>query len=161
MKISFSVIDVFIIVLVLACVAGIVGRYVLTDENGILAVTPETRMAAVHVLVSDIENTSAAYFSEGAVFRMGNGDVTGELREFNEVPAEHYITNENGELEISYSGGDGNKDERCTIIVEGYYKDGIFLLGGREPILPGASIEMANDEIRVTALVLDITSVDS
>ena len=160
-RISFGVMDVFIIVLVLACVTGIAGRYILTDENGILATTPETTTAVVHVLVSDIENTSTAYFSVGATFRIGSGGDSGEIRELSEIPAEYYVTNENGELELQHAGEDGNKNERLQLVISGYYRDGVFMLGGKEPVLPGAEIELSSDEIRVTALILDITSAES
>ena len=161
-KISFGVMDVFIIVLILACIAGVVGRYMLTDKNGILAKTPERSAAAVHVLVTSIENTSADYFSDGVEFSVGGIGETGKLMDTTIRPAENYAEDEEGELYIAYDDEEnGKKDVRCTLIVSGWYQDGVYLLGGREPMLPGATVELSAEDIRVTALILDVTSVEN
>ena len=161
-KTKFGVMDVFIIVLVLACAAGIVGRYILTGRNGILATTPDRVSAAVHVLVTSIENTSADYFTDGAEFTVGKSGETGEILDTTIRPAENYDEDENGELYISYDDEEnGKKDVRCTLIVSGWYRDGIYMLGGREPMLPGAEVELSSEGIRVNALILEVTAVEN
>lgn len=152
--IAFGVLDVFLILLIIVSAAGIAVRYVLTDQNGILAVTPTKTSAAVQVLITSIEDTSAVHFYEGAVFTVGEKGETGEILNVNEKPAEYYTENEEGELFVAYDES-GKKDVRCTVTVSGYYRDGIFLLGGVEPMLPGASVALSSGDVKVTALIID------
>lgn len=159
---AFGVMDVFIVVLILACAAGIAGRYILTGRNGILARTPDRTPAAVHVLVTGIENTSSDYFGDGVEFSVGGSGETGTLMDTTIRPAENYAEDENGNLYITYDDEEnGKKDVRCTLIVSGWYQDGIYMLGGREPMLPGAEVELSADGIRVTALILEVTPVEN
>lgn len=160
-RVTFGVLDVFLILLVVVCAAGIAVRYILTDEKGILANTPERSSAAVQVLITSIEGTSSDYFGEGGTLTVGAGEETGEIRTVTVTPAEYYKENENGELEIAYHDGENGKiDIRCTLIVGGYYRDGIFLLGGKEPVLPGGSITLTGSGITVTALIIDTAPIE-
>lgn len=153
---AFGVLDVFIILLVVVCAAGVAARYILTDEKGILARTPERTSAAVQVLITSIEGTSSDYFSEGGTLTVGEGNETGEIRTVTVTPAEYYKENEYGGLEIAYHDGENGKiDIRCTLIVGGYYRDGIFLLGGEETVIPGGSVKLTGGGITVTALIID------
>lgn len=159
---SFGVLDLFILLLVVVCAAGIAVRYVLTDENGILATTPEKTSVALQVLISGIEDTSSDFFFEGASFDVGEAKETGEILDVNIKPAEYYTENEEGEIFVAYVEGEGGeKDVRCTVIVSGYYRDGIFMLGGKEPVIPGAELRLAGDGITVTALIIDTAPVDA
>lgn len=164
---KFGVMDIFLIVLVLASAAGIAGRYVLTDKNGILASSPENTRAVVQVLISNIEDTSSDYFVEGASFSVGETGAVGVVGDCSVTPAERYAENEAGELYITYDDEEnGRKDVRCTIILTGRFRDGIFTVDGRnaadgtEAVLPGAEMTLADDSITVTALILDVTAIE-
>lgn len=160
-KFTFGVLDVFLILVVILSAAGIAVRCVLTDENGILATTPEKTSAAVQILIEGIENSSSDYFSEDAVFTVGSGEDEGRLMSVTVQPAEYYVENEKGELEIAYEDAEnGRRDVRCTVVVEGYYRDGIFMLGGKTPMLPGSSVPVSGGGITVTALIIDTAPID-
>ncbi len=157
-KITFGVLDLFLLVLILVMVTGVVARYILTEKNGILAVTPELTGAAVSVLITDIEGTSSVYFVEGESFTL-NGEVKGAvLSDFTVTPAQYYMENEDGELVIAYHDEEsGRIDCRGAFAVSGYYSEGIYLLDGEMPITAGMEIELKNGEIKVTALVIDVS----
>lgn len=160
-KFTFGALDVFLILAVILSAAGIAVRCVLTDENGILAVTPEKTSVAVQILIEGIENSSSDYFSEDAVFGVGTEGDEGRLMSVTVQPAEYYVENERGELEIAYEDAEnGKRDVRCTVVVEGYYRDGIFMLGGKTPMLPGGTVRMSGGGISVTALIIDTAPVD-
>ncbi len=160
-KLSFSVLDVFFLLLIVVCAVSVIARYVLTDENGILAVTPPRTNAAVQILITGIEIDSSDHFSEDAEFTVGDTGETGKLTSVTVQPAEYYTENEKGELEIAYEDGEnGRRDVRCTVVVGGYYRDGIFLLGGEEPMIPGGSVTMSGGSITVTALIIDTAPIE-
>ncbi len=155
-KSVLGILDVFLILLVIFSVAGVAARCVLTGENGVLAKTPESVSAAVQVLVTSIEGTSADYFSNGAEFSVGKVGSAGKIISSTVTPAEYFTENENGDIVIGYEDGEHGKiDVRCTVIVSGFYRDGIFLLKGEEPLLPGAKVSLSGDSIVVDALVID------
>ncbi len=153
----FGVIDVFLILLAVLCAAGVAVRFMLTDEKGILASSPEEVSAAVQVLITDVENTSTELFSDGGVIRVGRTGIEGEiLSPVSVTPAEYIKEDENGGLVLAYQAEEnGKKDVRCTVVVRGYFRDGIFLLDGAEHLIPGEVIRLAGDGITVEALIID------
>ncbi len=154
---SFGALDIFLILLVVLCATGVAVRFVLTDEKGILASTPDTVSAAVQVLITNVENTSTEFFTDGGKLRVGSTGVEGEiLSPVSVTPAEYIKEDENGDLVLAYQADEnGKKDVRCTVVLDGFFKDGIFLLGGTEPIIPGAEIKLEGDGVVVNALVID------
>lgn len=160
-KISFGVLDLFLIVLVLVCIIGAVSRYLLTEENGILASKPEYTKAAISLLITDIEGVSSEYFVTGESFVLADIEAEGEvIADFTVTPAQYYTENENGELVISYHDEEsGRIDCRGAVVVNGYYKDGMYLLSGEMPLTAGMYITLENGSISVTALVTDISSI--
>lgn len=160
-KLAFGVLDIFLILVVVLSAAGVAVRCVLTDKNGILAVTPERTSAAVQILIEGIENSSSDFFSENAVFTVGDHDESGRLMSVTVQPAEYYKENEKGELEIAYEDEEnGRRDVRCTVVVEGYYRDGIFMLGGVTPMLPGAEVKLSGSGVVATALIIDTAPIE-
>ena len=160
-KFSFGVLDVFLILLVLVSAAGICARYILTDENGVLAVAPEKTEAAVSVIIENIESTSSDYFYENAEFTVTPSGVKGTLMaNFTVTPAQYYIEGDGGELIIAYHDEEnGNVDVRGVLRVTGYYKDDVYLLGEGTPVTAGMTVTLSGETITVTATVTDITPI--
>ncbi len=160
-KISFGVLDLFLAVLVLVCIVGVVSRYLLTEENGLLASKPEYTTAAISLLITDIEGMSSEYFVSGESFTLAGIGAEGEvIEDFTVTPAQYYTENENGDLVISYHDEEsGRIDCRGVVRVNGYYKDGMFLLAGEMPLTAGVYITIENGDIFVTALVTDVSSI--
>ena len=156
-KTAFGALDVFVILLIFMCAAGIAVRYVMSNTNGVLASAPRNAPAAVQFLISSIEDTSQDQFSEGGALAVG--DVSGEILSVTVTPAEYYAENENGELYIAYEDRSGGKiDIRCTVVVNGWYEDnGVYMLGGNSPLIPGASITLSAGDVKVTGLIIDVT----
>lgn len=161
---GFGAIDAFVILLAFVCAAGIVVRFYLTGKNGILAKTPEKTYAAVQILISGIEQTSQDLFSEGGTLAVGDPGESGEIMPGTVItPAEYYAENENGELYIAYEDDkDGKIDIRCTVVVGGWYEDnGVFMLGGTDPLIPGDTVSLSGGSIRVEGLVIDVAPFES
>ncbi len=157
-KITFGVLDLFLLVLILVMVTGVAARYILTEKNGILAVTPEFTGAAVSVLITDIEGTSSVHFVEGESFTLNDTATGAVLSDFTVTPAQYYTENEDGELVIAYHDEEsGRIDCRGAFSVSGYYSEGVYLLNGVLPITAGMEIDLFNGEIKVTALVIDVS----
>lgn len=155
----FGALDAFVILLAIVCAAGIAVRYVLLSDHGVLAETPERTYAAAQFLISGIEPTSQDSFSEGGKLSVGDVGESGEIMPGTVItPAEYYAENENGELYIAYEDDkDGKIDIRCTVVVGGWYtENGVFMLGGKTPLIPGSDVELAGGSVRVTGLLIDV-----
>ena len=157
-KNAFGVLDVFLIVLIIVSAVGIAARFVLTEENGILATKPETEDAVLSVLVSDIEGTSEEYFVSGCDFMISEYETSCDVvSDFTVTPAQYYVENENGELVISYHDEEnGHVDCRGALKVSGFYKDGVYILGGKYPVTAGMTVTLINGKITVSALITDV-----
>ncbi len=163
----FGALDAFVILLLAVAVIGVASRYLLTDENGILASSHESVEVAVAVLIQDLPYTSSGVFTEGAIYYLSDGEAQLSegtvISDFTETPAEYYTENENGELELSYASGDyANIDCRGLLRVTGYYKDGVFMIGEGEsaaPLVAGMYVTVVNGTVSESALVTDITPI--
>ncbi len=165
----FGALDAFVILLLIVSLVGVLARYMLTDENGILAAEPETVDVAVALLIQDLPYTSSGTFVEGTLFTIsgnGGGDGVAEgvaISDFTETPAEYYAENENGEIELLYASGEyANIDCRGLLRVTGYYKNGVFMIGDGEdsvPLTAGMYITVWSGDLTETALVTDISAV--
>ena len=160
-KISVAALDIFFAVLIVVAVIGVAARYLLTEENGILANTPEYQEAALSVLVTDIEGTSAEHFVEGGKFTLTDEKYQGVIiADFIVTPAEYYEENEAGELVIAYHDEEnGNIDCRGAVKVNGYYRDGVYYIDGETIVTSGMTVTLTNGKISVSALITDISPI--
>lgn len=162
-RVSFGVLDIFVILLAFVCAAGIVARYVLTSRNGVLAITPEKTYAAAQFLISGLEPTSQDAFSEGGTLTVGDGGESGEILPGAVItPAEYYAEDENGELYLAYEDDkDGKVDIRCTVVLGGWYaENGVFMLGGVTPLIPGETVTLSGGGVKASGLVIDVMPID-
>ncbi len=160
-KRSVAVLDIFFAVLILVAVIGVVARYLLTEENGILAKTPEKSEAALSLLITDIEGTSSEHFVEGGAFTVTDkGYPCVLISDFTVTPAEYYEENEKGDLVLAYHDSEnGNIDCRGAVKVSGFYREGGYYIDGKTVVTAGMTLTLTNGKISVTALVTDISPI--
>lgn len=160
-KISVAALDIFFAVLVVVAVLGVAARYLLTEENGILVKTPEYSEAALSVLITDIEGTSAEHFVEGGKFTLTDGEYQCvAISDFIVTPAEYYEENEDGELILSYQDEEnGNIDCRGAVKVNGFYRDGVYYIDGEMIVTAGMTVTLTNGKVSVAALITDLSPI--
>lgn len=160
-KVSVAALDVFFVVLVVVALLGAAARYLLTEENGILAGTPEYKEVALSVLIADIQGTSAEHFVEGAEFTLTDEGYSCVLiSDFIVTPAEYIEENEDGELVLMYQDGEAGKiDCRGVLKVNGYYRDGVYYIDGEMIVTAGMTLTLTDGKVSVTALVTDIAPI--
>lgn len=157
-KITFGVLDVFLVSAIFVSLLGIAARFFLIDENGIAAKEPQEVSAVLSVLITDIEGTSQEYFVSETEFAISDFETSGKVTsDFTVTPAQYFAENEAGELVIEYHDEEnGHIDCRGTLSVTGYYKDGVYILGGNSPVTAGMTVTLSNEKITVSALVTDV-----
>ncbi len=158
-KAAVAALDVFFVVVIVVAVLGIAARYLLIEDNGILAGTPEYKEAAISVLITNIEGTSSDYFVEGGEFSvMAEGYPCTIVSDFIVTPAEYLEENEQGELVIAYHDEEnGNIDCRGALKVTGVYRDGFYFVEGETIVTAGMEVILTDGKISVTALVTDVS----
>ncbi len=160
-KKNIVALDIFFVALVLVAVIGVSARYLLTEENGILSKTPDPAEAALSLLITDIEGTSAEYFVSGAEFTVTDKAYACTIiSDFTVTPAEYYEENEAGELVLLYQDEEnGSIDCRGAVKVGGFYRDGVYYIDGETVATAGMTVTLTNGKISVTALVTDISPI--
>lgn len=152
----FNIIDLVIVVLILAVIAGVCIRYFSTQD---VDEVDNSESATVSFLVQDIRYTSADYFVGGDnVYVDDDGTYLGEfMKGFTITPAEKYITDVNGKtVKVNYPENT-RIDVRGQILSEGTWKDGSFMVGGNMYIAAGKKMKICTPHITVTLLVTDVT----
>lgn len=153
----FNVIDLIIIILALACIAGIYIRYASLDDINAQAALDS---AQVSFLVQDIRNTSAKFFenAEKEVYFADEKVKFGEfMRGFTITPAEKYMTDESGNVYKAVYPENTRIDVRGKILSEGRWTDTGFYVDGSIYIAPGKEIKIATSDITVTLIVTEVT----
>lgn len=160
-KTAIAALDVFFVVIIVVAVLGVAARYILVEENGILAGTPESKGAALSVLITDVEGTSSEYFVEGREFTLTDKNYPCTIiSDFTFTPAEYIEENEQGELVIAYHDEEnGNIDCRGALKVDGFYRDGVYYLEGEKIVTAGMEVVLTDGKILVTALITDISPI--
>lgn len=154
----FNIIDLVIVIIVLACIAGVVFRHFSTKnvDNG---EAPEK--AKISFLVNDVRYTSADFFIGGdTVYTEEEGIKLGELMKgFTITPAEDYVTDFNGNtVKVNYPENT-RIDVRGAILSEGKWRDGSFFIDGNTYIAAGRKLKVCTAHLTVTLIVTDVSAV--
>lgn len=163
-KRKISPLDVFVIVLLVLCVAGVALRiYVGTD--GILPdITKETGEYAVSFEVTGISSAVSTYLAKGEPLYSESGELIGTVREgITVTPAVIFVEDADGKYVQTYSGADNGDaslvDVRGTFTVEGHETGYGFLANGKTYLAPNYVTEMHTRNATFSVKITDIASV--
>lgn len=155
-KIPFNIIDVFILILVVACFVGIVIRI---GNFGIFNTEDELEDYRIHFSVSDIASSSEDYFITGDTLTVADtGVVLGTLEMINGItPTEVYVKNSENEFETVKYPSDTRVDVSGTVISKGRMKADGYNLGGTVHIASGDVFLVHTEHMNFILTVTDIT----
>ena len=157
----FNVIDAFIIIVILLCIASVVYRMVNTNAYG---GSTEMDEYQVSFEIDNIRQSSVDDIKSGDKVRFKSDNVKiGELAEINDPTPAVGEYNDSGE-EVLYPEQTAGKypDTRCrvtgTINVRGRMTDNGFLLEGNRYIAPNGEIEIITEHIEATIRITGIVA---
>lgn len=155
-KVSFNIIDIFILIFVIACFVGIVirvGNFHLFDESDKL---DEYRIGFT---VNDISAASDDYFITGDTLTIAeNGLVLGKLEMINSIePTEIYVKNDEKGFETVKYPSNTRIDVKGTFISKGSMKIDGYKLGGDFHIASGDSFLVYTEHMNFVLTVTDIS----
>lgn len=163
-KLKLNALDIFIILAVVLCIAGVGIRYYVSYGGEIPGQSTVYETYLVNFSVSNIRETSADYFVPGDTFYITQtGDKLGVLTDtVSTTPSEIPIEMANGEYSLAYAVdneelGRGRIDVTGTLLVEGKMTEDGFLVGGNTYIAPNKSLSVQSTNIYVNIIVKDIT----
>ncbi len=157
-KIKPNVIDFLIILVVLGAIVGIALRAGVVEK---VTVGNNQESARVSFLILDINDRSGDYFRIGDQFYSPTLKTQlGELESVQIMPAEVFISSQDGNLIKTYSNNN-RIDVRGTFLCSGTFSDLGFLLGGNNYIAPGSTVQIQSPYIDVTMTVTDIERVET
>lgn len=156
-----SALDVFVVILLVLCVAGLIVRIAVGKEGILPEGAPEKSEWAVGFEVSSLRASSGGDIAAGDVFYTEDGDIFGTVGDQVSVtPAKIFTEDEDGKLVLTYSGAEGGDnslvDIKGTMTVEGYTVDYGFLAGGKTLATPGSELALHTDRATFTVKILDI-----
>ena len=152
-----NVIDFLIILVVIGAVLGIALRSGAVDD---IAKREELEEATISFLILDINDNSGNYFNIGDTFRStAYAQDLGVLESVQFMPAEAFITSQDGHLIKTYSNN-GRIDVRGTLKAKGVFSDVGFLLGGNQYIAPGNTLHVQSKYMDVSLTITDIVKAE-
>ena len=153
-----NVIDFLIILVVIGAVIGIALRSGAVDD---IAKQETLEEATISFLILDINDNSGNYFNVGDTFlSTAYAQPLGIIESVQFMPAEAFITTEDGKLIKTYSNN-GRIDVRGTLTSKGVFSDVGFLLGGNQYIAPGNTLHVQSKYMDVSLTITDIVKVES
>lgn len=159
-KFKFNILDVVIVIVVVACIAGIALRYNLADKIGLT----KNQEAVVTFLAPNVRTDVAREsFVDGDMYYCkkfnGNFGELIRLDEFIYEPAVRMKEDENGVMRESTLSH--RSDVTGYIKVTGKYdEDKGFLVDGVNLVSPGKEYEIQSSNRSVTVLVMDVELID-
>ena len=154
-KVSFNVIDVFILVFVAACLVGLVirvGNFNIMDNGKSL------EDYRIHFDVSNISSDSEDYFIRGdSVTDTNSGLVLGKIEMIDSIsPAQILVKNaENEYVTVNYPPNT-RVDISGTLISSGVMESNGYMLGGTTHIAAGDVFVVQSEHMNFTLTVTNI-----
>ena len=162
-KRSLSALDVFIVILVLLCLAGLALRVALGRDGSLPEDSPKTGEFALTFEIPSLKAQSGSDISAGDVLYTEDGAVFGTLTsQLSVTPARIYSEDADGKYVLSYSSGEGDGalvDVTGVMTVTGYQTGYGFLAGGKTLASPGCEIALHTDRLTFTVRVTDVARV--
>ncbi len=157
-----SALDVFAVLLVLLCAAGLALRLTVGREGILPKGVPEKGSYAVTFEIAGFRETAGAELTSGDIFYTEDGSVFGTLSgSVSRIPAKRYTVGEDGTLVVSRSTeGEGAKsDVTGTLTVEGYPVEYGFLASGTTFISPNYRITLHTEKMTAEVRVAGIEKI--
>lgn len=152
----FNSIDVFIILLVVLCIAAIYFRGMVASWIGVEKELDEYKIT---FSVKQIRSTSDKYLIIGNEVYLSNGGLLGKLSEKSSLPAKVFVNDQDGKpVEVSYPK-DTCIDVTGSLTCKGIMNDDGFYLNGTYSISPGAVLSVYTDMLDFTITVTDISKI--
>jgi len=154
-KVSFNIIDVFILIFVVACFVGLVmriGNFSILDNN------EDLNEYRIHFSVSDISSDSSDYFIMGDTITVADrGLVLGKLEMIDSIsPTEILVEVGYNEFKKVKYPSETRVDISGTIISPGTMDYNGFKLGGVTHIAPGETFLVHTEHMNFVMTVTDI-----
>lgn len=156
----FNVMDAFIILVVLVCIASLIYRLNIIDGMGVSNTNEEY---SLHFEIEDIRNTSTNSLVPGDIVRLADSDEKmGTFEEIiQNIPALATYT-EDGRGIYYPPENEENKYDETRYYVTGYISvsgrmtDTGFLLNGKTYLAPNSELTIVTEHIQVTIKVVNI-----
>ena len=154
-KLSFNIIDAFIVLFVLACVIGIavkLAKFNLLDSNARL------EEYSIIFSVSEMAHTSPKYLIEGDLVTLSDRNVViGTLDRVSEIePSKAYAKNSDGNIILAPYPEKTRVDVKGSISSKGVLDRGKYMLGGSVHIAKGEIYRVATQHVDFLITVTDI-----
>lgn len=158
--------DVFLIILVIACIAGAVLRYY-TEDTGILpASNPDKEEYIVSFEAKSVKTPLGKYVFSGEKLYDESGSFIGTIGEnVTLTPAKLYVIDSEGKYSEVYAGADNGDnsliDIKGTILTEGHYVDYGFLADSKVYLAPNYEITLHTNKTTLSVKITDISKVEA
>lgn len=154
-KVSFNIIDIFILIFVVACFVGLVIR---VGNFNILDNGQDLNEYRIHFSVSDISSESEDYFMMGdTVTVVDRGIVLGKLEMIDSIsPAETLVKIGDNEFKKVKYPSETRVDLTGTIISPGTMDYNGFKLGGVTHVAPGETFLVHTEHMNFVMTVTEI-----
>lgn len=159
-----SALDIFIVILVLMCIAGVIVRIYVGSEGILPVLDPDIAEYAVSFEVKQAKASISGYLSSGEKLWTENGELFGTVSDNVTVtPAQVFVEDKDGKYISVYSSADiGDNslvDIKGSVVTEGYMSDYGFLVGGETYVAPNYEIELHTEKATVTVIITGISKV--
>ncbi len=163
-KRKVSALDVFAVLLMLLCAAGVIVRAYVGSEGTISDVGKENGEYTVSFEVTGVSSAVGAYITEGENLYGDDGVLIGTVGESVTVtPAVIYFEDENGKYIQSYSNADNGEaslvDVKGTMSVNGRETASGFLANGKTYLSPNFKTELHTKNVTLAVRITDIAEV--
>lgn len=155
MRFRFNVIDVLIVLIVLACVVGLIARF---SNIGGISSAENLKTYDVYFSVSNIAYTSEDAFVQGDTVTLADsGVVLGEFAGLESIlPAEFFARDESGNLIVVNYPESTRIDVTGRIVSRGIMSENGYLLNGTTYIASGTEYSVQSEHMD---FVLKITNI--
>ena len=155
MKLRFNVIDVLIVLIVLACVVGLIVRF---SNVGDFSSAESLKTYDVYFSVSNIAYTAEDAFVQGDTVTLADsGAILGEFAGLESIlPAEFFARDESGNLIVVNYPESTRIDVTGRIVSHGVMTENGYLLNGTTYIAAGTAYSVQSEHMD---FVLEITNI--
>ena len=161
-KKKISALDVFVIAVLLFCIAALAVRLAVGREGVLPENAPESGDFALSFEAAGLRAGAVEALGAGATVYTEDGAVFGTLADSVSVtPAKLYHEDAEGRYVMTYSPSDGPDggvvDVRGTLTVEGYFTDSGFIACGSLFASPNTVLILHTGDVTFEARIMDIT----
>lgn len=151
-KIKFNIIDALVILLVIACIGGLVLRERLSNDIAGRSVNEEFEI--VFYINNIRRETSESLLPGENIYWKQNSMLIGKVESTEVSPAEVYKENIFGEMTLSYN--EARSDLRIIVSAAGSMTESGFMLNGTQYIAPGKDMILQSLHLEAESMLVSI-----